>query len=297
MKLQSTAEVAISVLGPLQLSINGIDATPTAPKQRQALALMALNEGQVVTSANFVDELWSENPPRSAKTTLQTYILHLRKLISREFKNESLVAREILLTKQGGYLLRLPMAPFDFRRFSSLSTEGRIALGQGEPHRGAHLLGEALKLWRGPALVDVPIGSVLEPKVRGLQAQQQIAMESRIEADLQVGHYDEAICDLAFMTAQQPLNERIHEQYMRALHFAGRRSEALGVFHRLRRSLMDELGLEPSANLQRTQYMILSSEPSRAGDGPGEQLSRTSMEELDQPRTPHLSNCGPAPIQ
>jgi SARP family transcriptional regulator, regulator of embCAB operon len=296
MKFPSSAEIGISILGPLQLSINGIDATPTAPKQRQALALMALNEGQVVTSANFVDELWSENPPRSAKTTLQTYILHLRKLISREFKNESLVAREILLTKQGGYLLRLPMAPFDFRRFNALSTEGRIALGQGEPYRSSHLLGEALKLWRGPALVDVPIGSVLEPKVRGLQAQHQIALESRIEADLALGRYDEAVCDLATMTAQEPLNEKIHEQYMRALHFAGRRSEALAVFHRLRRSLMDELGLEPSANLQRTQYEILSSEPTRDGGRPYER-QRVRVGEADEPRSSSLSNCGPAAVQ
>jgi SARP family transcriptional regulator, regulator of embCAB operon len=262
------AEIAMSVLGPLQFSINGIDVTPTAPKQMQVLALMALNEGQVVTASSFVDELWAECPPRSAKTTLQTYILHLRKLISKAFRDESEVVRDILLTRQGGYLLRLPMAPFDLRQFNELSTEGRIALSQGDPERGSCLLRKALSFWRGPALVDVPIGSILEPKVRGLQAQQQIALECRIEADLQLGRHDDAICDLVTLTAQQPLNESIHEQYMRALHLAGRRSEALGIFHRLRKNLMDDLGLEPSQKVQHTQRLILSSASSHH-DGAG----------------------------
>ena len=270
MSMESTnmAEVAMSVLGPLQFSVNGIDVTPTAPKQMQVLALMALNEGQVVTASSFVDELWAERPPRSAKTTLQTYILHLRKLISNAFKDESTVVRDILLTRQGGYLLRLPMAPFDLRQFSELSTQGRIALSQGDPQHGSCLLRKALGFWRGPALVDVPIGSILEPKVRGLQTQQQIALECRIEADLQMGRYDDAIVDLVTLTAQQPLNENIHEQYMRALHLAGRRSEALGVFHRLRKNLMDELGLEPSQQVQRTQRVVLSSASPR-DDSPG----------------------------
>ncbi|MEU2181911.1 AfsR/SARP family transcriptional regulator [Streptomyces thermolilacinus] len=259
----SVTEITISVLGPLRLSVNGVDVTPTAPKQMQVLALMALNEGQVVTASSFVDELWAERPPRSARTTLQTYILHLRKLISKAFKDESAVVRDILLTRQGGYLLRLPTAPFDLRQFNEFSTEGRIALSQGEPNRGSQLLRKALSFWQGPALVDVPTGSILEPKVRGLQAQHQIALECRIEADLQMGRYDDVIGDLATLTAQQPLNENIHDQYMRALHLAGRRSEALGVFHRLRKNLMDELGLEPSEQAQRTQQVILNSASSR----------------------------------
>ncbi|MFD5453495.1 AfsR/SARP family transcriptional regulator [Streptomyces olivaceus] len=257
-------EIAMSVLGPLQFSMNGIDVTPTAPKQMQVLSLMALNEGQMVTSSSFVDELWAERPPKSAKTTLQTYILHLRKLMSKAFKDESTPVRDILLTRQGGYLLRLPMAPFDLRQFNELSTEGRIALSQGDPQRGSHLLRKALEVWRGPALVDVPIGSVLEPKVRGIQTQRQIALENRIEADLRVGRHEEAILDLVTLTAQQPLNENIHEQYMRALNLAGRRSEALGIFHRLRKNLMDELGLEPSLKLQQAQHVILSSASSAA---------------------------------
>ncbi|MFI1469054.1 BTAD domain-containing putative transcriptional regulator [Streptomyces wuyuanensis] len=251
--------MTMSVLGPLRLSVNGVNVTPTAPKQMQVLALMALNEGQVVTASSFVDELWAESPPRSAKTTLQTYILHLRKLISKAFKDDSSVVRDILLTRQGGYLLRLPMTPFDLRQFNEFSTEGRIALSQGDPRRGSKLLRKALSFWQGPALVDVPTGSILGPKVRGLQAQHQIALECRIEADLQMGRYDDAIGDLVTLTAQQPLNENIHDQYMRAFHLAGRRSEALGIFHRLRKNLMDDLGLEPSEQVQRTQQVILNS--------------------------------------
>jgi DNA-binding SARP family transcriptional activator len=252
-------EIAMTVLGPLQFRINGVDVTPTAPKQRQALALMAFNADQVVTASRFVDELWSGTPPRSAKTTLQTYILHLRKLISQAFVNAPTTAREILLTKPGGYLLRLPCQPLDLHRFDALSIQGRLAMAHGEPHRGSELLREALGLWNGPALVDVPVGSVLEPKVRGLQEQQLITLEHRIEADLQMGRHQEVICDLVILTAENPLNESLHEQFMRALHQAGRRSEALDIFHRLRNTLMDELGLEPSESLHRTQQMILNS--------------------------------------
>lgn len=251
----------VSVLGSFQLLRNGYDCTPTAPKPREVAALMLFNANRVTPVSALVRELWGDSPPRSARTTVQTYILHLRKVISgAAFGPGDSVVNDILVTKHGGYMFRVAAGVLDLHRFEDLSLRGSLALSRDEPQTASPLLHQALDLWTGPPLVDVTVGEVLEPKVRGLNESRLVTMEQRIEADLRTGRHREILAELAALTAEHPLNENLHEQFMRALHNSGRRSEALNVFHRLRYSMMEELGLEPSVHLHDTQRRILTSD-------------------------------------
>jgi DNA-binding SARP family transcriptional activator len=238
----------------------GKDFTPSAPKLRDTLALLLLNVDRLMPFSSFIRELWDEDPPQSASTTLQTYILQLRKLLSRALGVDDRTAREILVTRQGGYLLSLDPQLIDFYRFEQLSLKGRHTLASGDVRRATHYLRSALSLWRGPALADVTTGPVLEPRVRGLEELRLVTLEQRIEAELRLGAHREVLSELATLTSQFRFNENLHGQYMLALHRSGRRSDALNVFRRLRERLVEELGLEPSKRLHQFQHAVLTSD-------------------------------------
>jgi DNA-binding SARP family transcriptional activator len=253
----------ISVLGPLTVRAGRVTITPTAPKPRQVLALLLMHANQVVAVPSLARELWDENPPMSALTTLQTYVLQLRKLLAAGFEMRSAqVAKEILITKANGYLFKVEPGSLDLHRFDRLAREGRAALARDENDRAADLLRDALALWRGQALVDVNAGPLLSLQVVRLEEARLTALEHRIEADLRIGMHHEVLSELALLTEEHPLHENLHAQLMVALYRAGRRSEALNVFHRLRSRLLDELGLEPSVTMHRMQQAVLSAEPS-----------------------------------
>lgn len=246
------AGVRISMLGQLHVSVDGADVTPTAPKERQLLGLLALNANRLLTTEVIFGELWDGAPPRSAATTVQTYVLHLRKLLTDGL--------DILLTRPGGYVLCLSADELDVLRFEHLSRAGRAALAHGDAAGASALFGTALALWSDTVSVDVPVGPVSRPRISGLEEHRLLTLEHRIEADLQLGRHREALVDLAVLTAEHPFHETLHEQYIRALRGVGRRSDALRVFQRLRKTLHDELALEPSDRLQQALAEILAGE-------------------------------------
>lgn len=141
--------MGFAILGPLAVTAQGRDFTPTAPKVRQVLAFLLLRRNHLVKVSELVDELWSSRPPDSAMTTLQTYVYKLRK----EVLDPCALAR--LYTKPCGYLLDVADADIDLFMFEQLSSQGRLALESGDSVRGAELLSEALSVWRGEALVGV----------------------------------------------------------------------------------------------------------------------------------------------
>jgi DNA-binding SARP family transcriptional activator len=244
------------VLGPLRVDNGVTEITPTAPKVRQVLALLLLQPGKFIQVSEFIEELWGDNPPNSAMTTLQTYIYKLRKDVMDRWPTAE------LRTRVSGYLLNVPADSGDLLMFERLAAEGTAALGADNPARAAQLLSDALALWRGSALVDVTVGSVLSAYVTRIEEDRLRALELKIEAELQLGRHLPLISELKALTSRQPLHEKFHEYLMLALHRSGRRHEALEVYHRLRRMLIDELGLEPSASVQRLQLGLLASEPS-----------------------------------
>ncbi|MEV5336771.1 AfsR/SARP family transcriptional regulator [Streptomyces werraensis] len=272
----------IDVLGALSVRENGISVTPTAPKPRQVLALLALHADQVVPVAALIDELWGDRPPRSARTTLQTYVLQLRELIAAAVARDGdgaarRCAKDVLVTSPGGYLLHAAGGTIDVCEFERLAGTGYRAMDAGDFTAAARQLRDALSLWTGSALADVQTGPQLEMEARRLEESRLCALDQRIEADLRLGRHRELLGELTVLVRRYRTHENLHGQFMLALHRSGRRSEALEVYQRLRTALVRELGLEPSAGLRRMQRSILMSGPEPVA-GPvaaqGERLSR-----------------------
>ncbi|MFC9057813.1 BTAD domain-containing putative transcriptional regulator [Streptomyces sp. NPDC057074] len=272
----------IDVLGALSVRENGLSVTPTAPKPRQVLALLALQADQVVPVRTLIDELWGERPPRSARTTLQTYVLQLRELISTALRRDpentgGRTAKDVLVTLPGGYLLNTSDGTSDVREFERLAGLGYRAMDADDFAGAARHLRDALGLWTGGALADVQTGAQLEIETRRLEETRLCALDQRIEADLRLGRHRELLGELTVLVSRHRTHENLHGQLMLALHRSGRRSEALDVYQRLRNALVRELGLEPSAGLRRMQRSILMSGPESVPVGAGagsERLSR-----------------------
>ncbi|ESP95778.1 Transcriptional regulatory protein MoaR1 [Streptomyces sp. ADI96-15] len=256
----------IDVLGALSVRENGVSVTPTAPKPRQVLALLALQADQVVPVRTLIDELWGGRPPRSARTTLQTYVLQLRELISRALRSDleeaaGRTAKDVLVTLPGGYLLNTSGGTSDVREFERLAGLGYRAMDADDFAGAGRHLGQALALWNGGALADVQTGPQLEMETRRLEETRLCALDQRIEADLRLGRHRELLGELTVLVSRYRTHENLHGQFMLALHRSGRRSEALDAYQRLRNALVRELGLEPSAGLRRLQRSILMTAP------------------------------------
>ncbi|MFD7554711.1 MULTISPECIES: BTAD domain-containing putative transcriptional regulator [unclassified Streptomyces] len=270
----------IEVLGTLAVREQGISVTPTAPKPRQVLAILALHADQVVPVSALIEELWAGTPPRSARTTLQTYVLQLRTLIATALEQSPPVegedgdggrrrtAKDVLVTLPGGYLLDSGGGLSDIREFERLSGMGYRAMDAGDFPGAARKLREALALWSGPAFADVQGGIQLDMETRRLEETRLCALDQRIEADLRLGRHRELLAELTVLVSQYRTHENLHGQFMLALHRSGRRGEALDVYQRLRATLVRELGLEPSTSLRRLQRSILMASPDGLAEVP-----------------------------
>src|SRR5690606_14382436 len=153
LNMHTVADMAIRVLCPLELICGGRSVAPTAPKPRSVLALLLLHADQTVPVADLVCELWGDEPPASAMTTLQTYVLHLRKLLAAGLSlPASEVASSVLLTTPGGYMFRSGTATFDLPRYRQPAADGRRALAAGQHANAAALPRPAQDRWRRPVV-------------------------------------------------------------------------------------------------------------------------------------------------
>ncbi|MEU7742764.1 AfsR/SARP family transcriptional regulator [Nonomuraea sp. NPDC049158] len=248
--------VRFKVLGRFDLLAGAKVCTPTAPKVGQVLAHLLMHGNQVVHIDSIIDELWEHRPPSSAITTTQTYIYQLRKI----FEKEGIAAsgEDVLATKLPGYVLKVKPGQLDAETFELLVSEARDLLERRVPERAVALLAEALSLWTGPPLFGVTRGPRLEAWCVQLEEQRLRALQLRIECDIQLGRHREVVGDLRSLVIINPLNEWFHERLIWVLGRSGRRAEALQAYAHLRRILRDELGLEPSPELQRLHQNLLT---------------------------------------
>lgn len=252
----------IQVLGPLSAEVNGASIVPTACKPRQVLALLALSPGRVVTVATLMEELWGAKPPQSALATLQTYILQLRRRLGSAMGPDAPgTAKEVLATRHGGYAMETTAESVDVHAYDRLVAEGRSAFEAGDDAGAADRFDQALTLWRGPALVDVRVGPVLKIEVMCLEESRLCTVAQRIDANLRLGRHTELIPELTELTARHPQHEVLHSQAMVALYRSGRQASALEVYRRLRIRLVEELGVEPSPQVQRLHQAMLTGDP------------------------------------
>jgi YVTN family beta-propeller protein len=243
------------VLGPLQVLADDRQIALGAAQQREVLAILLLHRGEVVSVDRIVDELWGERPPGRATKTVQVYVSRLRKALGDG----------VLVTRGGGYALDLTGESVDADRFSRLADEGRKALDDGDP-RGAHeALTAALALWRGPALADLAYEPFAQNEATRLEELRLVARENRAEADLALGHHAELVPELEALVRAHPTRERLREELMLALYRSGRQVEALESYRDARRTLDEELGLEPGPRLQQLERSILTHDPAIEG--------------------------------
>ncbi|MEU9336274.1 AfsR/SARP family transcriptional regulator [Streptomyces sp. NPDC048290] len=256
----------IKTLGPLVAQENQISLVPSAGKPRQVLSLLALNANRAISVGTLIEEIWGDDPPRSYATTLQTYILQLRRNLDAALKaaqgdGDRATAKDILVTQHNGYLLRVNPRDIDVHEFEALSDRARSAASSGEDAAASALFTEALSLWNGPPLVDVSIGRVLEPEVMRLKEARLAAVEGRLTARLRLGRHAELLSELTVLTMQYPMHENLCAQFMIALHRSGRSWNALEAYQKLRDTMIEELGLEPSARLRRLHQAVLAGDP------------------------------------
>jgi DNA-binding SARP family transcriptional activator len=247
------------VLGPLTLALNNRNATPTAQKQRQLLGLLLIRHSTVVPVSALVEELWNDNPPRSAVTVVQTYILGIRKKLAEHLiidKRE--VSEKFLRTWSKGYMFDARECVLDLRDYRSMTDAARCAVHAGDDPRAVELFTAAEALWTGPALLDVEAGVPLSAEISHLDQLRLTDLELRIEAQLRLGRNREVCPDLARLTVEQPLHEKLQAYYMFGLCRSGQRHRALESYHRFVRVLQRELGVDPCLKLQRLHQDILN---------------------------------------
>jgi YVTN family beta-propeller protein len=258
------------ILGPLEVCDGeGNAADLGGRQQRLVLAMLLLHRNEVVSVDRLIDVVWGERAPASAPKSIQIHISRLRKALeSASGRGRGESAETIIRTRANGYILDVAQGELDVDRFQRLVEQGRRALAAGESERAGAALEQALALWRGEPLADFTYDSFAQGEIRRLEELRLGAVEERIDADLDLGRVGDVIPDLQALVAQHPTRERIRGQLMVALYRSGRKAEALRVYEEARRTLAQELGLEPSESLQRLHRGVLNDDPAlSAPDG------------------------------
>ncbi|MFI0483541.1 BTAD domain-containing putative transcriptional regulator [Actinomadura sp. 9N215] len=263
------------LLGPLEVRRDGAPVRIGAAKLRVLLAALLIDAGRVVTLDTLTDRVWGEEPPGQARNALQNYVLRLRRALGAG-------GAEVVVSHPSGYSVVVEPDAMDLHRFAALVHRGRAVLeDEGSPERAAGLLREALGLWRGEPLSDLPAG--LLPDVVAMLVEQHLdALELRIEADLALGRSADVLPELRALIGAHPLRERFWSQRMRALHQCGRRGEALECYRTVAALLADELGVDPGTDLQVLHRRLLAETaetepaPRRRALGPGNLPAETT---------------------
>ena len=242
------------VLGPVEVLQDGHELPLGGPKQRVLLALLLLDANEPVSRDRLIDGLWGERPPPSAGHTLDTSVSRMRKTLGKGR----------LVTRTPGYLLRVEPGELDLDRFELLYRSGHEALVRGAADEAADALRSALRLWRGPALANVLYEPFGTSEAERLEERRLLALEDRIDADLELGRCDELIPELEALVRDHPLREHFLGQLMLALYRSGRQAEALAALQAARHRLAEELGLEPGPHLRELERQILQHDPALA---------------------------------
>jgi class 3 adenylate cyclase len=236
------------LFGPLEVEGVADDAVLRRTKLRALLASLLLNANRPVSSDRLIESLWGDDAPPTAQGALQNYVSQLRKALGRD----------VIATDSAGYRIVVAPGELDVEVFERLVASA----AEADVSERAALLREALALWRGPALADVPYEQFADA-VQHLEGLRRVALEERIAADLELGHHAELLPELEAAIRDQPLDERLRALLMLALYRSGRQAEALEAY-RDARAALDELALEPGEELRRLERAILQHDPAIA---------------------------------
>ena len=275
------------LLGPLEIRAGEDWLGIGAPKWRSVLAALLINAGQIVPADALINEVWGETPPAKAGNLISIYVLRLRRLLGDTDST-------LLVTRAPGYLLRLAPGDTDAQVFEALVREGGRAYAAGDPERAAAQLAEALALWHGSPLADVPATTLVETEAERLAELRLDAAELRVRAELACGSHAQVIPELRRLLADHSLRENLWLLLMQALDGAGRHAEALEAYGQARSVLAEELGVDPGAELRQCYAELLAKDDALtkdAGDAPGS-ISAGTVTAGSRPSAPR---CGRAP--
>ncbi len=249
----------LAILGPVMALADGSPIRLGAAKHRMILAALGLRFGEVVSADELIEVLWAGRPPATATKAVQVYVSELRKRIEHGADNPRVVT-----SHPGGYRLSVEAEALDLNRFEQTWRAGRGALAEGDARRASGELSGALSMWRGSALADLRYEDGFAADIRRLDDTRAACVEDRIAADLALGDHARLIPELEALVSDNPLRERLQEQLMLALYRAGRQADALAAYQAARRTLVDELGIEPSPELAAMERRILQHDPALA---------------------------------
>jgi DNA-binding SARP family transcriptional activator len=245
--------VEFGLLGPLVVRDGTRTVTVSAPQQRVLLAALLLNAGRVVSLDALAEVLWDGESPAGARSALHSAVQRLRATLGPS-------GADLIETQPPGYLITLEDAQLDVRAFGMLASRGHAAAEAGRWTEAADQLRQALGLWRGEPLADVPSLLLRDREVPPIVDQRLQALVTRIDADLQLGRHGEVVAELRQLVVAHPLQEQFHAQLMLSLYRSGRQADALAAFQDVRRVLADELGIDPGPELTALHQRILAAD-------------------------------------
>lgn len=251
----------VRILGPVSATVGGHEVSLGSPKQRAVFAALAMSSGQVVSTDRLVDELWGDDAPESALSTLQVYVSRLRKSLVDDVPGSD-GARPQIVRRAPGYVLEVPDDAVDARRFARLLADARAGLAD-DPGAALRSLDAALALVSGPPLADVvdSLGDAAAAEASRLEELVLLAQEARLTALLSLGDASAVVGAASALVEQHPFRESLHALLVLALYRDERQAEALAAYDQVRRRLDDELGVEPGRSLRRLHAQVLDQDP------------------------------------
>ena len=231
------------ILGSLEVRVDDSPIALGGKRQRALLAALLLQPRRVVPTDSLISDLWGEQPPKTAATSLHNLVSQLRRLLGPD----------VLVTQAPGYLLQVPSEQIDAFRFERALRDSR----HFPPDERRELLAKALGLWRGPPLAEFAFDDFAQAEIRRLDELRLVALGERIDADLELGRHGEVVGELEALTREHPLREAFRRQHMLALYRSGRQAEALAAYQDARARFVDDLGIEPGPELRKLQAEIL----------------------------------------
>jgi DNA-binding SARP family transcriptional activator len=245
--------IRVRVLGPLEVTVDGVPASVGGPRQRCVLARLIAGHGQVVSADRLIEDLYADEAPARALAAVQSYVSHLRRAL--EPGRAAWDRAGVLAASPPGYVLRLGHDVVDAWAFE---TEVHQAAGKGDPAVVHSRLSQALASWRGPAFQEFGSLPWADLEASRLGELRLTAIEMRADAALRLGRAAEMVADLDQLTAAHPLREEAWRLLALALYQSGRQGDALAALRRARARLAEELGVDPGPALRELEDGILA---------------------------------------
>jgi DNA-binding SARP family transcriptional activator len=245
------------LLGPLEMSIDGTLVPLGTPKQRAVLAMLVINRNRPVGVDSLITALWEEWPPSGARASIHSYVSNLRKLLS----GAGIDPRAVLAAAPPGYRLSISDHTCDLGRFIAEKTAGVHAAAAGRFEQASQHLSAALMEWRGPVLDDLRDFQFVNSFATALVEDKILAHTAKAEAEIACGRASAVITELEALTVEHPYREQLWAQLITAYYLTDRQSDALSAYRRVKRTLADDLGIDPGPNLRALNERILRQEP------------------------------------